>query len=73
VGISTSSDQVPIAAPLIAVVAERSSVSAAFFVWGVGGLAAPALLIGDRLRLDRGRSTLARNRWWSGRAARPTF
>jgi hypothetical protein len=49
----------PIAAPLIGAVAERSSVSAAFFVWGAGGLAALALLMGDRRRLDRRRSTLA--------------
>ncbi|SRR6266540_765884 len=49
----------PIAAPLIGAVAERSSVSAAFFVWGAGGLAALALLMGDRRRFDRRRSTLA--------------
>ena len=49
----------PIAAPLIGAVAERSSVSAAFFVWGAGGLAALALLMGARRRLDRRRSTLA--------------
>ena len=49
----------PIAAPLIGAVAERSSVSAAFFVWGAGGLAVLALLVGDRRRLDRRRSTLA--------------
>ncbi len=49
----------PIAAPLIGAVAERSSVSAAFFVWGVGGLAVLALLIGERRRLDRRRSPLA--------------
>jgi predicted MFS family arabinose efflux permease len=49
----------PIAAPLIGAVAERSSVSAAFFVWGTGGLAVLALLMGDRRRLDRRRSILA--------------
>ena len=49
----------PIAAPLIGAVAERSSVRAAFFVWGAGGLAALALLMGARRRLDRRRSTLA--------------
>src|SRR6266478_596735 len=49
----------PIAAPLIGAVAERSSVSAAFFVWGAGGLAALALLMGDRRRFDSRRSTLA--------------
>ena len=49
----------PIAAPLIGVVAERSSVSAAFFVRGACGLAALALLMGDRRRLDRRLSTLA--------------
>src|SRR5207249_1225415 len=49
----------PIAAPLIGAVAEPPSVSAAFFVWGAGGLAALALLTGVRRRLDRRRSTLA--------------
>jgi len=49
----------PIAAPLIGAVAERSSVSAAFFVWGAGGLTVLALLVSDRRRLDRSRSTLA--------------
>jgi len=49
----------PIAAPLIGAVAERSSVSTAFFVWGAGGLAVLALLMGERRRLDRRRSTLA--------------
>jgi predicted MFS family arabinose efflux permease len=49
----------PIAAPLIGAVAERSSVSVAFFVWGAGGLATLGLLMGARRRLDRRRSTLA--------------
>ena len=38
----------PIAAPLIGAVAERWSVSTAFFVWGAGGLAALAVLVGTR-------------------------
>jgi predicted MFS family arabinose efflux permease len=38
----------PIAAPLIGAVAERWSVSTAFFVWGAGGLAALAVLTGAR-------------------------
>jgi predicted MFS family arabinose efflux permease len=38
----------PIAAPLIGAVAEHSSVSAAFFVWGAGGLAMLAVLVGAR-------------------------
>ena len=40
----------PIAAPLIGAVAERWSVSTAFFVWGAGGLAALAALVGARRR-----------------------
>jgi len=48
----------PIAAPLIGAVSERSSVGIAFFVWGVGGLATLAVLIGAR-RLERRRSALA--------------
>jgi predicted MFS family arabinose efflux permease len=40
----------PIAAPLIGAVAERSSVSTAFFVWGVGGLAVLVALTGARRR-----------------------
>jgi predicted MFS family arabinose efflux permease len=40
----------PIAAPLIGAVAERWSVSTAFFVWGAGGLAALAVLVGARRR-----------------------
>jgi len=40
----------PIAAPLIGVVAERWSVSTAFFVWGAGGLAVLAVLMGVRHR-----------------------
>ena len=42
----------PIAAPLIRAVAEGASVSTAFFVWGAGGLALLALLVGARRRLD---------------------
>jgi predicted MFS family arabinose efflux permease len=38
----------PIAAPLIGAVAERWSVSTAFFVWGAGGLAVLAVLVGAR-------------------------
>jgi len=38
----------PIAASLIGAVAERWSVSTAFFVWGAGGLAAQAVLMGAR-------------------------
>ncbi len=38
----------PIAAPLIGAVAERWSVSTAFFVWGAGGLAALAVLVSAR-------------------------
>jgi hypothetical protein len=49
----------PIATPLIGAVAERSSVSAAVFVWGAGGLAALALLRSGRRRVDRRRSTPA--------------
>src|SRR2546428_133650 len=49
----------PIAAPLIGAVAERSSVSAAFFVWGAGGLTGLGLLVNGRCRLDRSPSTLA--------------
>jgi predicted MFS family arabinose efflux permease len=41
----------PIAAPLIGAVAERWSVGTAFFVWGVGGLAMLAVLMGMRHRL----------------------
>jgi predicted MFS family arabinose efflux permease len=40
----------PIAAPLIGAVAERWSVSTAFFVWGAGGLATLAVLTGARRR-----------------------
>ncbi len=40
----------PIAAPLIGAVAERWSVSTAFFVWGAGGVAALAVLTGARCR-----------------------
>jgi len=40
----------PIAAPLIGAVAERWSVSTAFFVWGAGGLATLAALTGARRR-----------------------
>jgi predicted MFS family arabinose efflux permease len=40
----------PIAAPLIGAVAETWSVSAAFFVWGAGGVATLAVLTGARLR-----------------------
>jgi hypothetical protein len=40
----------PIAAPVIGAVAERFSVSAAFFVWGGGGLAVLAVLTGARRR-----------------------
>jgi sugar phosphate permease len=43
----------PIAAPLIGAVAERWSVSAAFFVWGAGGLATLAVLMGARHRANR--------------------
>jgi MFS family permease len=49
----------PIAAFLIGVVAERWSESAAFFVWGAGGLAALALLMGNRRLLERRQPTLA--------------
>jgi predicted MFS family arabinose efflux permease len=42
----------PIAAPLIGAVAERWSVSTAFFVWGAGGLAALAVLMGARRRIS---------------------
>ena len=40
----------PIAAPLIGAVAERWSVSTAFFVWGAGGLATLAVLMSARRR-----------------------
>jgi predicted MFS family arabinose efflux permease len=43
----------PIAAPLIGVVAERWSVGTAFFVWGAGGLAVLAVLMGARRRATR--------------------
>jgi predicted MFS family arabinose efflux permease len=43
----------PIAAPLIGAVAERWSVSAAFFVWGAGGLATLAMFMGARHRANR--------------------
>jgi len=49
----------PIAAPLIGAVAERSSVGIAFVVWGAGGLATLAVLMGARHRLERRRSALA--------------
>jgi predicted MFS family arabinose efflux permease len=49
----------PIAAPLIGAVAERWSVGTAFLVWGAGGLAMLAVLMGARHRLERGRSALA--------------
>ena len=45
----------PIAAPLIGAVAERSSVRAALFVWGAGGLVALALLRGARRVSGTGR------------------
>jgi hypothetical protein len=40
-------------------------VIAAFFLWGAGGLAVLALLMGDRRRVDRRRSTLV-NTWAVG-------
>jgi hypothetical protein len=40
-------------------VAERSSVGIAFFVWGVGGLATLAVLMGARHRFERRRSAVA--------------
>jgi len=43
----------PIAAPLIGAVAERWSVSTAFFVWGAGGLATLAVLMNARRRAAR--------------------
>ena len=49
----------PIAAPLIGVVAERSSVGVALFVWGAGGLAVLVVLMGARRRRERRRSALA--------------
>ena len=49
----------PIAAPLIGAVSERSSVGIAFVVWGAGGLATLAVLMGARHRLERRRSALA--------------
>jgi len=49
----------PIAAPLIGAVSERSSVGIAFFVWGAGGLATLAMLMGARHCLERRRSALA--------------
>ena len=49
----------PIAAPLIGVVAERSSVSTALFLWGAGGLALLAVLAGVRRGFERPRSTVA--------------
>ena len=42
----------PIAAPLIGAVAERWSVSTAFFVWSAGGLATLAVLTGARRRMS---------------------
>ena len=49
----------PIAAPLIGVVAERSRVSTALFLWGAGGLALLAELVGLRRGFERPRSTVA--------------
>ena len=47
----------PIAAPLIGAVAERWSVSTAFFVWGAGGLATLAALMGAPRRRAVGNQT----------------
>jgi predicted MFS family arabinose efflux permease len=52
----------PIAAFLIGAVSERWSESTAFLVWGAGGLAAVALLMGDRRLLNRRQPTLAQTR-----------